>query len=102
MLATMPHRVWQEWLLYMQQEPFGEERADLRAAIIASTMANLHGRRKGQKPFPIQDFMPDFRQLDPGPETTLTAQSPDQLLDKIMALKGNIDITVVDKREDNQ
>ncbi len=48
-----------EWLAYSQVDPFGEERADLRAAIIASTVANSV-RGKGQRSFTPEDFMPKW------------------------------------------
>lgn len=56
---------------YAKLEPFGEERADLRAGIVAATIANAH-RRKGSKPFKPSDFMPAF-----GPQE---AQSVEQQL----------------------
>jgi hypothetical protein len=46
------------WLAYTTIEPFGEERDDLRSAIIASTVANSQ-RAKG-KAFTVDDFMPVF------------------------------------------
>ena len=49
-----------DWVDYEKIEPFGEERADLRAGIIASTYANIH-RGKG-KAFVPSDFMPKFGQ----------------------------------------
>lgn len=55
-----------EWIAYYQLEPFGEERADMRAAIIASTIANVN-RSKGQKAYKVEDFMPRFdRQEEQG------------------------------------
>ena len=47
------------WIKYAELEPFGEERADLRAGIIASTIANVN-RTKKDKPFQASDFMPEF------------------------------------------
>lgn len=47
-----------EWQAFYAIEPFGEERADLRAAIIAATVANSM-RVKGRVLTPA-DFMPDF------------------------------------------
>lgn len=55
----MSSRQLSEWVAYNQLEPFGEERDDLRAAIIASVIANALGGRKGKK-FKPKDFMPDF------------------------------------------
>ena len=60
MLARMPYRVFCEWQTYAQMEPFGEERADLRAGIVAATVANCLARRKGQPAFRASDFMPLF------------------------------------------
>ena len=48
-----------EWQAFYQIEPFGEERADLRSAIIACTMANAW-RGKNQRAFKLTDFMPNF------------------------------------------
>ena len=46
-------------MAFAQVEPFGPERADLRAAIIACTMANAW-RGKNQRPFRVSEFMPKF------------------------------------------
>jgi len=47
-----------QWRAYDVIEPFGEERADLRAAIVAHTVASCFAGR----PQNIEDFMPDFEQ----------------------------------------
>lgn len=52
-----------EWIAYYTVEPFGEQRADLRSAIIATVIANVN-RGKGQRPFKTDDFMPDFGKPD--------------------------------------
>lgn len=52
-----------EWLAYLQLEPQGEERADLRAGIIASTIANVN-RKKGTRAFRPDEFMPKFDRFD--------------------------------------
>ncbi len=43
-------------MAYYQVEPFGEERADLRAGIVASTLININ-RRKGTKMSKPTDFL---------------------------------------------
>ena len=48
-----------EWQAYYGLEPFGEDRADLRAGIVASTVANVF-RKSGTSPYKAQDFMPRF------------------------------------------
>lgn len=67
MLGRMTSRQVAEWMAYNQIEPFGEERADLRAGIVASTIANVN-RGKGQ-PMKPADFMPKFdrRETDQDP-----------------------------------
>ena len=57
---------------YAKLEPFGEERADLRAAIVAATIANANrGRRR--RPFEVKDFMPRF-------DSSRQRKTPAQLL----------------------
>ncbi len=48
-----------EWMGEYQRDPWGEERADLRAGIVASTVANVH-RTKGRS-YKAPDFMPKFK-----------------------------------------
>jgi hypothetical protein len=48
------------WRAYAQIEPFGEERSDLRAGIVASVIANVNRDPKKGKAFNPQDFMPKF------------------------------------------
>ena len=57
MLGEMTEMQFQRWIAYSIIEPFGEERADLRSAIIACTMANMWRGQK-QRPFKVDDFMP--------------------------------------------
>ena len=48
-------------MAYAAIEPFGEERADLRAGIISATIANCHSRKKGAPAFKVDQFMPKFK-----------------------------------------
>lgn len=57
-------REFTEWMAYAALEPFGETRADLRAGIVASTLANIH-RSEGSEPFTPSDFMPTFEAQEP-------------------------------------
>lgn len=56
MLDRMSSREFTEWLAYYELEPFGEQRADLRAALIASVIANAH-RDPKKKPYKAADFL---------------------------------------------
>jgi hypothetical protein len=48
-------------MAYARLEPFGERRADLRAAIVACMLANIHRDRDiHPEPFEVSEFMPDF------------------------------------------
>ena len=51
-----PQRVLLEWAEYHKLEPWGEERADMRAAIVAATIYNMQ-RPRGSPIKRIQDFM---------------------------------------------
>lgn len=66
-----------DWMAYYRLEPFGEERADLRAGIIAAVMANAMSGKSSRK-FTADEFMPKF---GPKPEPT-----PDELRTKLMAM----------------
>lgn len=57
--ASLSYTEFQEWCLYYQIEPWGESRADLRAGIVASTVANVHSLfMAGEARHVPADFMP--------------------------------------------
>lgn len=69
LLARISSRELTEWMAYAQVEPFGEERGDLRAGIVASTIANVNrDTKKRRKPFEPEEFMPKFN-LTPAQES---------------------------------
>lgn len=58
------------WQAFYRRNPWGPERADLRAGIVAATVANLprmFGFSKG-KALPPSDFMPKFGQTEKEPD----------------------------------
>ena len=58
---TLTHSEFIDWCAFYQLEPWGENRADLRAGIIASTMTNLYASWVGSKTTTNPaDFMPTF------------------------------------------
>jgi len=57
MMARMPDRVFNEWLAFYRDEPFGEWRADLRSAIIATTVAGTVPQKKGGRRPRVEDFI---------------------------------------------
>lgn len=48
-----------EWAAYARLEPFGEERADLRAALITAKIHNVNATKRSDLVSPL-DFMPKF------------------------------------------
>ncbi|MCH8081005.1 MAG: DUF4035 domain-containing protein [Proteobacteria bacterium] len=47
-----------DWIAYNRIDPFGNERADLHAAMIVSMLYNINrGKHEAKSP---SDFMPDF------------------------------------------
>ena len=46
-------------------EPFGTGVPYLGEAIIAKTMADIHARKKGQRAYKTEDFMPKFKKEKP-------------------------------------
>lgn len=56
----MDAREFLEWQAYHRLSPIGPERGDLRAGIVAATVANCH-RPKGRAAFKPDQFMPKFR-----------------------------------------
>lgn len=80
MLDRMSHREYRDWQEFYALEPFGDERADLRAGIVASVIANVNrDAKKHPEPFAPGDFMPFYEKPAP---------SPAELAHKIRAALG--------------
>lgn len=76
LLKRMPSAELTEWMAFDQLEPFGEPRADLRAALVCATTANAH-RSRDDRPFALDDFL-----LGPfGPEAADEATANQRALD---------------------
>lgn len=60
MMSAMPISLFREWRAFYNMEPFGEERADWRAASINSMLFNIN-RNKGATTRPAKDFLLEFR-----------------------------------------
>lgn len=58
---------FEDWVAYNSLNQIGELRGDLRAAIIAETIANCN-RAKGTRPYRRDEFMP-FLQAEKEPQT---------------------------------
>lgn len=62
MLRRMDSQELTEWIAYSRIEPLGILNGYLQAAIIASTIVNIHSKRKKFTP---DDFIPEFLKLKP-------------------------------------
>jgi hypothetical protein len=49
MMSQMPSRLFMEWQIFDELEPFGPERDDIRTASIVSTLANVFRSRGSAK-----------------------------------------------------
>lgn len=88
MLQSIPSTLFAEWMAFYRLEPFGEWRADLRAGIIASTIAEVNRDSDVRRePFGSSDFMPVFDPL-PKKKVEKPALSMDVLKDKIFRAFG--------------
>lgn len=63
MLRRMPSALLNEWMAFDEMEPFGEQRGDLRSALVAMTVANAQ-RGPKQKPFKLEDFLLRFEPVE--------------------------------------
>jgi hypothetical protein len=66
LLASLDSDELTEWMAFDRIEVIGETRADLRAGIIASAVAN-HGSRDIEKPYSPSDFMPYMKRKEEQP-----------------------------------
>lgn len=95
----MSLRTMYEWMQYAKVEPFGERRADFRAALIACVIANTsRDPKKRPRPFEVEDFLLDFEVEDPitTPETT------DRMFGRLVAINELMGGDFVDLRNDPQ
>jgi hypothetical protein len=82
LLARIDSRELSEWQVYHKLDPWDEKRSDLRAGIIASTVANCLNE-KSWKP---SDFMPKYGP-PPEPEVKTVEQLKDAAI-RIAAMFG--------------
>lgn len=57
MLARMPARLMQEWMVFAEQEPLGFGRTDALLAQLNATMVNVHRDPKKTNALTAADFL---------------------------------------------
>jgi hypothetical protein len=61
MLSRIPSRLLTEWVAYYGLEPFGQERENMHAGLVASAVYNVNrDPKKRRKAFSPADFMLEF------------------------------------------
>ena len=86
LLKRVSSREISEWMAFSQLEPFGSEAGYIGHAITASTIANVN-RKKSQKAFDVNDFMPKF-----GPKEEQSVEEMIQLAHTITLGMGGKDL----------
>ncbi len=88
MLSRMSSREFAEWMAYYRLEPFGDERADLRAGTIAAPLLNMWAAKGSAKAKP-SDWIMKF-----GPREPMDWEAMKSILqahsDSMKASKGNL------------
>lgn len=78
---VLSYAEFQEWCLYYQIEPWGESRADLRAGIVASTLANIYMDFRGvDEKYKPADFMPYLDKPEPELQPVIEQELTDEQL----------------------
>ena len=91
MLRRMPAKQFLAWQAYASVEPFGQDRADYRAASVVAAIYNVNrDTKKQRKPWPISDFKLQFGddeegevtkgETKPGPKRRQTWQEQKSIL----------------------
>jgi hypothetical protein len=75
MLRAIPNRLFVEWQAYEELEPFGEERADIRAAAIERSLWNLWARPKEGGWELYRFLLPLGDQLEPYKRTKILTEA---------------------------
>jgi len=107
MLASMPTRVYEEWKAFGREEPFWEERADYRAALIAYTVAANTPRKKNARAPKFSDFLLKFgtpikADVDARPHIQGKAwPTGQQLYNKLAFMTRMYGGTITDERDKN-
>jgi len=70
MLERMSSRELTEWQIFESKEPFGVMPTYIGHEITASTIANIN-RKKGQKPYKVDEFMPKFEKEEQSVDSML-------------------------------
>lgn len=86
--TRMSARELQEWRLYADIEPFGDARADHRAALIAQNAVNIHLKPRDR--LPLDKFLLVFTRTERDAIATKPADDPASLMRKFKRFTRNL------------
>lgn len=92
LMGSMPATVLDGWIEFSAVEPIGEPHADYRNAMLAMLMGNAWLRKKGQRPYRVKDFIPEFGK-DAGP-------SVEELAAKVFAINKALGGVFIDRTKE--
>lgn len=79
MIEGSPPNILREWMEYSRLEPFGEERGDIRNAMLLQFLSNALGSKRKTK---LSDFMPQFNSQEDVKKQNITPEAQEKLLRK--------------------
>lgn len=82
LMQRMSAAEFMEWRLLEQIEPFGDRRADVGAAMICATIANVN-RGEKTKPYQTTDFIPRW-----DPPSPARPQTPEDQLQFMLMIQA--------------
>lgn len=93
LLARVSSHELSEWLEYYKLEPFGQERDNLHAGLVASTIANVNRDADRQaEPYKPRDFMLQFETQAEDIEPPPVWQSQLAFVEMLNAAMGGLDL----------
>lgn len=77
-------------MAFFQLQPYGEWRADFRAASLMALIANVNRDPKNSKEFTPQDFMPDFEKALDERQTQEEVPEHERVWNKVRTAFGGL------------
>ena len=85
MLSKISAKKFIRWVAFLNIDPQGERRADLRTGIIASTLANIN-KKKDTKAYDASDFMPSFKAYEIKAKQSKGGQTLEQMKSILLSI----------------
>lgn len=93
----MPATELAEWALFYRDSPFGEFRADLRAGIVATVIAQVNGN-KSARPSDFMPFIMREQQAAQGPAPSPAAREAAKVTEAFMKASSKLRHHVIKRK----